>query len=148
MVLLPHAGLPGSDAFSFQLLEQWRDLSAAGLLLTALLRVLLIAALPNLGWTGGPFLSLVYSAICFGFGMSDLFGIDVGVCVAAAMSGILVSFSGQPFMGIAAIVCCPMQNTPIIAVSIAVAAALFRPKGLKGEFASHLNRTGGPARKR
>ena len=143
MILFPHAGLPGSDAFSYQLLGQWHEISPASLLVTALLRTMLIAFLLNLGWSGGPFLPLVYSALCFGLGISGLLGIDAGVCVAAAVSGILVSFSGQPLMGVAAFMCCPLESLPIIAVSTVVATVLPRPKGLKGEFATPSKRGSG-----
>lgn len=140
MVALPHAGLPGSDAYSYQLLGDWRDTPAWILLLTALVRTALIALCLNLGWSGGPFLPLVYSAICLGFGVSGLTGLDVGTCVAAAVSGILVSFAGQPLMGVAAFMCCPLESLPIIAIATVIAAVLPRPAALKGDFARKTGR--------
>ena len=135
MVFLPHAGLPGSDAYSYQLLGDWESLAPMVLLLTALVRTALIALCLNLGWSGGPFLPLVYSALCLGFGIAGFTGLGAGTCVAAAVSGILVAFTGQPLMGVAAFMCCPLESLPVIAISTVVTSVLPRPSALKGDFA-------------
>ena len=85
MALLPHAGLPGSDALSFQLVGDWPSIAPAVLVATALVRVALVGFLLNLGWSGGPFLPLVYGAICLALGISGLAGADPGPCVAALL---------------------------------------------------------------
>lgn len=134
MTFLPHVGLPGSDVLSFQLLGEWQDVSPAALITTAIVRAILIAFLLNLGWSGGPFLPLVYCAICLGLGISGAFGVDMGVSTAAAVSAILVAFTGRPLTGIAAFMCCPFESLPVIAVSTLVASIIPRPKSFKGEF--------------
>lgn len=135
MVFLPHAGLPGSDAFSSQLLGEWQGVGSIALFATAILRTVLIAFLLNMGWSGGPFLPLAYCSICLALGISDAFGIDAGVSTAAAVSAILVTFSGQPIMGLAALMCCPAESLPVIVVATIIASIIPRPKSLKGDFA-------------
>lgn len=135
MIFLPHAGLPGSDAYSYQLLGDWQSLAPAILLLTAIVRTALIALCLNLGWSGGPFLPLVYSSLCLGLSIAGLTGLGAGTCVAAAVSGILVAFTGQPLMGVAAFMCCPLESLPVIAIATVVTSVLPRPSALKGDFA-------------
>ena len=132
MALLPQAGLPGSDALSFQLVGDWPSIAPAALVATALVRVALVGFLLNLGWSGGPFLPLVYGALCLALGISGLTGADPGPCVAAAEAGVLVSFSGRAAMGALALLCCPPASIPSIAVASLVAALLPRPRMLEG----------------
>ena len=60
MIFLPHVGLPGSDAYSSQLMGNWQEVGPAVLIATALVRTVLIAFLLNMGWSGGPFFPIVY----------------------------------------------------------------------------------------
>lgn len=140
MTVMPHAGLPGSDAYSYQLLGEWTQIDPSLLVATAVARVVLIAFLLNMGWSGGPFLPLVYCAICLGFGIAGASGFESGLCIAAIVAGILVSFSGQPFMGVAALMCCPPESIPVIIVASIVAALIPKPKGIKGDFSGGFGR--------
>lgn len=140
MTVMPHAGLPGSDAYSYQLLEEWTQIDPALLVVTAIVRIVLVAFLLNMGWPGGPFLPLVYCAICLGLGVAGASGLESGLCVAAIVAGILVSFSGQPFMGIAALMCCPPESILVIIVASAIAALISNPKGIKGDFSGGFGR--------
>ena len=135
MIFLPHVGLPGSDAYSSQLMGNWQEVGPAVLIATALVRTVLIAFLLNMGWSGGPFFPIVYCSICLGLGIAGAFGADAGTCVAAAVGAALVAFSGQPLMGVAALMCCPVESIPVIAVAVVIAAGIPRPKSLKGDFA-------------
>ncbi len=140
MTVMPHAGLPGSDAYSYQLLGEWTQIDPALLVVTAIVRVVLIAFLLNMGWSGGPFLPLIYCGICLGLGVAGASGLESGLCVAAIVAGILVSFSGQPFMGIAALICCPPESIPVIIVASAIAALIPKPRGIKGDFSGGFGR--------
>ena len=135
MIFLPHVGLPGSDAYSNQLIGNWQEVGPAVLIATALVRTVLIAFLLNMGWSGGPFFPIVYCSICLGLGIAGAFGADAGTCVAAAVGAALVAFSGQPLMGVAALMCCPVESISVIAVAVVIAAGIPRPKSLKGDFA-------------
>ena len=134
MVFLPHAGLPGSDACSAMLIGEWTAVPPIILIATALVRTVLIGFLLNWGWSGGPFLPLVYSALCLGLGVGSALGIDASACAAAAMTGIIVSFTGKPLLGIAALMCCPLECLPYIVVALIVTAIIPRPKSLKTDF--------------
>lgn len=126
MAILPHAGLPGSDAYSFQLTQEWAAIAPAALAATAIVRVLLTAAMINMDWNGGPFMPLVFAAICMGFALAGAFGLDAGCATAALGSAILVSFSGKPLFAVAMLLCSPIQSAPVIAVAALVAALLVR----------------------
>lgn len=128
MAFMPHVGLPGSDAFSCQILAEWPFLPPIILVATALVRTALIALLLNLGWGGGPFFPLVYSALCLGFGLSSLVGIEPGLAAAALGAGVLVSFSGKAIMGVAIFLCCPFESLPIVLAACATAAGLTRAR--------------------
>ncbi len=130
MIVFPHVGLPGSDAYSYGLMETWTALAPAVLLATALLRTGFTAFLLNFGWKGGAFLPLLYSAICLGFGLAGIFGLDAAACATGAICGVLVCYSGNPTMGVIALVCCPLQSVPLIIVATVIAAVLPRPKSL------------------
>lgn len=138
MTVMPHAGLPGSDAYSYQLLSEWTQIKPSLLVATAITRVVLIAFLLNMGWSGGPFLPLIYCAICLGLGIAGASGLESGLCVASIVAGVLVTFSGQPFMGIAALMCCPLESIPVIAVASIVSSLIPKPKAIKGDFSGRL----------
>ena len=140
MAFLPHVGLPGSDAFSYQLLGEWEQLIPLTLVATAIVRTVLIAFLLNIGWSGGPFLPLAYCAICLGFGIAGATGMEPGLCIAAIAAGVLVTFSGQPLMGIAALMCCPVEGIPVILVACLISAIIPKPRGLRGDFGKRSSR--------
>lgn len=134
LIFLPHVGFPGSDAISSGLISEYQQMSPAILIATAIFRVVFIAAFLHLGWKGGPLFPLVFSAMCLGFGIAGATSGDANVYATAAICGMLVSFSGKPVMALFALLCCPVENLPIMVIATALAALLRHPKHLQGEF--------------
>ena len=129
----PHMGLPGSDAYSFHILGEWPDTSPAMLAFTGVTRVVVIGFILNLGWTGGPFLPLLFSALCVGLSLAGATGLPPAICSAPAIAAILVAFSGKPVMGVAALLACPLECAVPIAAASLVAWVLPMPKALARE---------------
>lgn len=130
-VFLPYVLFPGSQQAS-DLIQVWMSMSAAVLLLTAVVKTVFIALCLNLGWNGGPYFPLLFCGVSFGYGVAAATGLDPMLCVTAVTTALMAAFSRRAMA--AAIICLmvfPLTSTPVVALALAVGLLVPLPKALQ-----------------
>lgn len=134
-VFLPYVLFPGTQQFA-SLGQSWQSMSGWVLLATGVVKTCLVAFCLKMGWSGGPYLPLVFCASVFGYGMASVLGADAMVCVCATVCALMGAFVGRFFGAfVFMLFIFAPQSIPLVAVCTAAGIVLpmpekLRPKGL------------------
>lgn len=130
-VFLPYVLFPGTQQFD-SIGRSWQDMAGWALLATGVLKTCLVGFCLNMGWSGGPYLPLVFCAAVFGYGMASVLGADPAVCVCAVVCSLMGAFVGRFFGAFLfmALLFAP-QGILLVAACTAVGASVPLPKALR-----------------
>ncbi|MDY2777156.1 MAG: chloride channel protein [Collinsella sp.] len=121
---LPYTLFPGTEQLS-GLMETWDQMGTAELVLTSVFKLALLALCLEMGWRGGPFFPLIFSAACLGLGFSAVFGIDPNVSMIVVASSLLGRFTRKlPFALFIAVTFIPIRALPWAMVPLAAGCVL------------------------
>lgn len=123
--VLPYVLFPGTQQFE-SLAQSWTHMAGWALLATGLLKTCLVAFCLNMGWSGGPYLPLVFCAAVFGYGMASTFGADSMACVCAVVCSLMGAFTGK-FPGAFIFMLFLFTPRSILLVAVCTAAGAFLP---------------------
>lgn len=130
-VFLPYVLFPGTQQFD-AIAESWQGMTGWALLATGVLKTCLVGFCLNMGWSGGPYLPLVFCAAVLGYGMASVLGADAAVCVCAAVCSLMGAFVGKFFGAfLFMLLLFAPQSIPLVAVCTAAGAALPMPRVCK-----------------
>ena len=102
------------------------------LLATGVVKTCLVAFCLKMGWSGGPYLPLVFCASVFGYGMASVLGADAMVCVCATVCALMGAFVGRFFGAfVFMLFIFAPQSIPLVAVCTAAGIVLPMPKKLR-----------------
>lgn len=108
--------------------ETWMTMSAAVLVATGLVKVVVTAVCVNMGWRGGHFFPVIFSGISIGYGMSVLFGVDPVFSVCATAASILGAVMGRPVVTVLLLfLCFPLGSLPVLLVAAFLGSLIRRP---------------------
>lgn len=106
----------------------WMTMSAAVLVATGVVKVMVTAVCVNMGWRGGHFFPVIFSGISIGYGMSVLFGVDPVFSVCATAASILGAVMGRPVVTVLLLfLCFPMESLPVLLVAAFLGSLIGRP---------------------
>lgn len=108
--------------------ETWMTMSAAVLVATGLVKVMVTAVCVNMGWRGGHFFPVIFSGITIGYGMSVLFGVDPVFSVCATAASLLGAVMGRPVVTVLLLfLCFPLESLPVLLVAAFLGSLIMRP---------------------
>ncbi|MDO4590978.1 MAG: chloride channel protein [Slackia sp.] len=128
---LPYVLFPGTQQFD-AIASSWSAMGAAALLATGVLKTCLVAFCLNMGWSGGPYLPLVFCGAVSGYGLAAALGADPAVCVCAVVCSLMGAFVGKfPGAFLFMLVLFAPHGILIAALCTAAGCLLPQPKGWK-----------------
>lgn len=121
---LPYVMFPGTEQVA-EVLAGWGAMGSAALFATAVLKLALLALCLAMGWHGGPFFPLIFSAMCCGLAMAGVFGVDPALSVIVVSSALMARFTRKigPALGIM-LICVPVPALAWTAVPLVAGAML------------------------
>ena len=109
--------------------ETWMTMSAAVLITTGFIKVILTATCVNLGWRGGHFFPVIFAGISIGFGMSVLMGVDPAFSVCATTAALVGGVTRKPLVTVLLLfLCFPIHSVLVLAVSAFIGARIPLPR--------------------
>ncbi|MDO4442439.1 MAG: chloride channel protein [Slackia sp.] len=130
-IFLPYVLFPGTQQFG-SLAQSWQSMAGWMLLATGVAKTCLVAFCLNMGWSGGPYLPLVFCAAVFGYGLASVLGADAMVCVCAVVCSLMGAFVGKFFGAfLFMMLLFAPQSIPLVAVCTAAGAFLPMPEALR-----------------
>lgn len=122
---LPYVLFPGTEQME-GLIDGWRAMTSLELLLTSVSKLALLALCLSMGWHGGPFFPLIFSAACCGLALAGAAGIDPEVAVIVVSTALIARHTRS--VGLALIIlllCIPLRAIGWMVVPLA--AGVFLP---------------------
>lgn len=120
---LPYVLFPGTEQVG-ELLVGWQGMAPLELMLTAVSKLGLLALCLSLGWHGGPFFPLIFSAVCFGLALAGVAGVDPALAVIVVSSALLARHTRKLGLTLAILLLCVPVRAIAWAVVPLVAGAL------------------------
>lgn len=121
---LPYVLFPGTEQLS-ELIEAVSSLGAVELGLTSIAKMLMLTLCLAMGWSGGPFFPLIFSASALALSISLIAGIDAGLCLTVVTAALLGRFTRK--IGMAAgilLICVPLPGMLWAVIPLAAGAML------------------------
>ncbi len=109
---LPYVLFAGTEQLPAVLADP-AALGAGELAATAVGKLCMLSLCLALGWHGGPFFPLIFSASCLGLAISLMVGIDAALCAIVVTTALIGRFTRKPALGLAIIaLCVPVRALP------------------------------------
>lgn len=120
---LPYVLFPGTEQAA-ELLSSWGDMGAFALMATAVAKLALLALCLAMGWHGGPFFPLIFSAMCCGLAFSSAFGVDAALAVTVVSAALLGRYTRKAGLALAILLLCVPVRGVLWALPPLLAGAL------------------------
>ncbi len=121
---LPYVLFAGTEQLPAVLADP-AALGAGELAATAVGKLCLLSLCLALGWHGGPFFPLIFSASCLGLAISLTAGIDAALCAIVVTAALIGRFTRKPALGLGIIaLCVPVRALPWAIVPLLVGVYL------------------------
>ncbi|MDO4437806.1 MAG: chloride channel protein [Coriobacteriaceae bacterium] len=104
-IALPYVLFPGTEQ-AMELLNSWGNMGGAVLMATAIVKLALLALCLAMGWHGGPFFPLIFSAMCCGLAFSAAFGVDAALAVTVVSAALLGRYTRKAGLALAILLLC------------------------------------------
>ena len=131
-MLLPLTMFAG-ESQAVELQETWITMTAAALICTGLVKIVITALCVNMGWRGGHFFPVIFSGIAIGYGTSVLIGIDPIFCVCAVTASLVGGVLRKPVLAVLLLfLCFPLHSVAVLLISAVIGARMPLPKRLMG----------------
>ena len=136
-MVLPFTMFAG-ESQAVELQETWVTMTAAALICTGLVKIVITALCVNMGWRGGHFFPVIFSGITIGYGMSILIGIDPIFCVCAVTAALVGGTLRKPVLAVLLLfLCFPIHSVAVLLIAAVIGAKMPLPKRLMGDSARH-----------
>ena len=136
-MLLPLTMFAG-ESQAVELQETWVTMTAAALICTGLVKIVITALCVNMGWRGGHFFPVIFSGIAIGYGTSVLIGIDPIFCVCAVTASLVGGVLRKPVLAVLLLfLCFPLHSVAVLLIAAVIGARMPLPKRLMGDSAGH-----------
>lgn len=133
-MLLPLTMFAG-ESQAVELQETWVTMTAAALICTGLVKIVITALCVNMGWRGGHFFPVIFSGIAIGYGTSVLIGIDPIFCVCAVTASLVGGVLRKPVLAVLLLfLCFPLHSVVVLLIAAVIGARMPLPKRLMGSF--------------
>ena len=108
--------------------DTWMTMSAAVLIITGFIKVILTATCVNLGWRGGHFFPVIFAGISIGFGMSLLMGVDPAFSVCATTAAVVGGVTRKPVATVLLLfLCFPIHSVLVLALAAFIGSMIPLP---------------------
>ncbi len=112
----------------------WTTMTAAVLIGTGFVKILVTAFCVNMGWRGGHFFPVIFAGIIMGYGLSALLGVDPMFSVCATTAAVVGGVMKKPLMVVLLLfLCFPFHSVVILALSAVIGAYLPLPELFRNE---------------
>ena len=112
----------------------WTTMTAAVLIGTGFVKILVTAFCVNMGWRGGHFFPVIFAGIIMGYGLSALLGVDPMFSVCATTAAVVGGVMKKPLMVVLLLfLCFPLHSVVILALSAVIGAYLPLPELFRNE---------------
>lgn len=127
-MVLPFTMFAG-ESQSLELQDTWVTMTAAVLIGTGVVKIVVTAMCVNMGWRGGHFFPVIFSGISIGYGASVLIGADPVFCVCAVTAALVGGVLRKPFLAVLLLfLCFPIHSVLVLAVASIIGSKLPLPK--------------------
>ncbi len=127
-IMLPFTMFAGEQQTEM-LAETLTTMSAAALMATGFLKVLITPLCIRFGWRGGHFFPVIFAGVALGYGMATLTGADPVFCLCACTAALVGGVMRQPLMTVLLLfLCFPIKGVIVMFVAAAIGAAIPLPK--------------------
>lgn len=140
-VVLPFTMFSG-EAQSSELGEVWTTMSAALLLATGLVKILVTAMCVNMGWRGGHFFPVIFAGISIGYGLAMLTGVDPVFCLCVVTAALVGGVMRKPLMAtLLLFLCFPLLAVVPMLISAFIGSRIPLPSWVREKEGSPETRT-------
>lgn len=127
-MVLPFTMFAG-ESQSLELQDTWVTMTAAVLIGTGVVKIVVTAMCVNMGWRGGHFFPVIFSGISIGYGASVLIGADPVFCVCAVTAALVGGVLRKPLLAVLLLfLCFPIHSVLVLAVASIIGSKLPLPK--------------------
>ena len=112
-----------------ELQSTWVTMSAAVLIGTGVVKIVITALCVNMGWRGGHFFPVIFSGITIGYGVSILMDVDPIFCVCAVTAALVGGVLRRPLMAaLLLFLCFPLHSVFVLGIAAVIGSKLPLPK--------------------
>ena len=111
--------------------ETWMTMSAAVLICTGFVKIVMTAMCVNMGWRGGHFFPVIFSGISIGFGLSLLMGVDPAFSVCATTAAVVGGVTRKPVATVLLLfLCFPIHSVLVLALAAFIGSMIPLPESV------------------
>ncbi|MBE6517025.1 MAG: chloride channel protein [Thermoplasmata archaeon] len=127
-VALPFTMFAG-ESQAIELQDTWITMTAATLIGTGIMKIVVTALCVNMGWRGGHFFPVIFSGISIGYGLSIIMDVDPIFCVCAVTAALVGGVLRKPLLTILLLfLCFPFHSVFVMAIASIIGSKIPLPK--------------------